>query len=161
MGILVRSYSAPVVPDAQPAGSADDAGGRRRHPANGAARQPARVNSPTMAVRASRGGLFPAATLCPPSLLLSAPLLLSAADSTGKPQTAPQTASQTGTAAPATAIATADEVKARCGICHPAPAPDVLPKSRWRDELLRMMLIQEGMPEPADGVSYIPLPPEL
>jgi hypothetical protein len=58
-------------------------------------------------------------------------------------------------------VASSDEVKARCGICHPAPPPDILPRARWRDEMLRMMLIQEGVPEPSDGVAFIPLPPEL
>jgi hypothetical protein len=57
-------------------------------------------------------------------------------------------------------VASAQEVKARCGACHPVPPPDILPRARWRDELLRMMLIQEGVPEPASGSSFIPLPPD-
>jgi FG-GAP-like repeat len=65
------------------------------------------------------------------------------------------------TSAPvASNAASADEVKARCGVCHPVPAPDILPRNKWRDELLRMMLIQEGVPEPVGGSSFIPLPPD-
>jgi hypothetical protein len=61
---------------------------------------------------------------------------------------------------PASEMASADEVKARCGVCHPAPPPDILPKASWRDELVRMMLIQEGVPEPTGASGFIPLPPD-
>jgi hypothetical protein len=65
-----------------------------------------------------------------------------------------------GAAAPPN-MATADEVNARCGsVCHRLPPPDILPRAAWRDELVRMMLIQEGVPEPAGGNSMIPLPPD-
>jgi hypothetical protein len=59
------------------------------------------------------------------------------------------------------AVATEEEVRTRCGtVCHQFPAPDILPRSAWRDELVRMMLIQEGVPEPAGANSFIPLPPD-
>ena len=49
-----------------------------------------------------------------------------------------------------TNVATAEEVQTRCGtVCHKLPLPDILPRAAWRDELVRMMLIQEGVPEPA------------
>jgi hypothetical protein len=58
-------------------------------------------------------------------------------------------------------VATAEEVQARCGTaCHKLPPPDILPRSAWRDELVRMMLIQEGVPEPAGSSHFIPLPPD-
>jgi hypothetical protein len=88
-----------------------------------------------------------------PHVIAALPLVLAAA-----PRILPQTAPGR---APAANVATLDDVKARCGVCHPMPAPDILPRGRWRDEVLRMMLIQEGMPEPSAGVSFIPLPPEL
>ena len=56
--------------------------------------------------------------------------------------------------------ATDDEVKARCTICHKLPPPDILPRSAWRDEMVRMMLIQEGVPEPAGATSFLPLSPD-
>jgi hypothetical protein len=57
-------------------------------------------------------------------------------------------------------MATAEEVNARCGTCHRLPPADILPRIAWRDELVRMMLIQEGIPEPTGGNSMIPLPPD-
>jgi hypothetical protein len=57
-------------------------------------------------------------------------------------------------------MATLEEVRAKCATCHPLPPPDILPKTSWRDELVRMMLIQEGVPEPANAASLIPLPPD-
>jgi hypothetical protein len=61
---------------------------------------------------------------------------------------------------PASDVASEEEVKARCGGCHRVPPADILPRAGWRDELVRMMLIQEGIPEPAGGNSLIPLPPD-
>jgi hypothetical protein len=58
------------------------------------------------------------------------------------------------------AMATDEEVKARCTICHKLPPPDILPRSAWRDEMVRMMLIQEGVPEPAGATSFLPLSPD-
>ena len=40
------------------------------------------------------------------------------------------------------------------------PPPDILPRSAWRDEMVRMMLIQEGVPEPAGATSFLPLSPD-
>jgi hypothetical protein len=57
-------------------------------------------------------------------------------------------------------VASEEEVKTRCGGCHRVPPADILPRAAWRDELVRMMLIQEGIPEPAGGNSMIPLPPD-
>jgi hypothetical protein len=77
------------------------------------------------------------------------------------------TATPLGPAQPASAqtsaakeTATAEEARARCSTCHPMPPPSIMPKAAWRDELVRMMLIQEGVPEPANASSYIPLPPD-
>jgi hypothetical protein len=56
--------------------------------------------------------------------------------------------------------ASEEEVQARCGSCHKLPPPDILPRSAWRDEVVRMMLIQEGVPEPAGSTSFLPLSPE-
>src|SRR5688572_16007760 len=44
------------------------------------------------------------------------------------------------------AAATAEEQQARvtCGGCHAFPPPDILPKSAWRDEFIRMMFIREN-----------------
>jgi hypothetical protein len=53
------------------------------------------------------------------------------------------------------------EVRARCaGVCHAFPQPDILPRASWRDELVRMMLISEGIPEPAGATGFIALPPD-
>ena len=56
--------------------------------------------------------------------------------------------------------ATDEEVRARCTVCHKLPPADVLPKAAWRDEMVRMMLIQEGVPEPAGASSFLPLSPD-
>jgi FG-GAP-like repeat len=56
--------------------------------------------------------------------------------------------------------ATEEEVRARCTVCHKLPPPDILPRSAWRDEMVRMMLIQEGVPEPAGATSFLPLSPD-
>ena len=74
---------------------------------------------------------------------------------------------ETGQSArPTQAAATEDEARLACGTaCHRFPAPDVLPRSAWRDELVRMQLIMDGVPEPAGSLSraavMIPLPPEM
>ena len=73
------------------------------------------------------------------------------------------TLTQASSQAPASLkeVATADEVKLKCGsACHLLPPPDILPRASWRDELVRMMLIQEGVPEPAGASGFIPLPPD-
>jgi hypothetical protein len=85
-------------------------------------------------------------------LLLSA---LASASLIGSRQTAPVGSS------PSRPVATDEEVAARCGTaCHALPPPDILPRSAWRDELVRMMLIQEGIPEPAGASRVIPLLPD-
>ena len=56
--------------------------------------------------------------------------------------------------------ATDEEVRARCTACHKLPPADVLPRAAWRDEMVRMMLIQEGVPEPAGASSFLPLSPD-
>jgi hypothetical protein len=57
--------------------------------------------------------------------------------------------------------ATEAEARQRCGMaCHRYPPPDILPRSAWRDELVRMMLISEGVPEPAGSSNFLPLPPD-
>lgn len=66
----------------------------------------------------------------------------------------------------ASAIASEAEVRQRCGtVCHKFPPPDVLPRAAWRDELVRMQLIMDGVPEPVGmmglGSAMIPLPPDM
>jgi hypothetical protein len=56
--------------------------------------------------------------------------------------------------------ATDAEVQARCSPCHKVPSPEILPRSSWRDEMVRMMLIQEGVPEPAGASAMLPLSPD-
>jgi VCBS repeat protein len=58
-------------------------------------------------------------------------------------------------------VATEEEVRTRCSACHKFPPPDILPRSAWRDEMVRMMLIQEGVPEPAGATSFLPLSPDF
>lgn len=69
-------------------------------------------------------------------------------------------------AAPALPRATEAEAHERCGtVCHKFPPPDILPRAAWRDELVRMQLLMDGVPEPAGmtGVAtgMIPLPPDM
>lgn len=63
-------------------------------------------------------------------------------------------------------MATEAEVRQRCGtVCHKFPPPDILPRAAWRDELVRMQLIMDGVPEPAGMMgaasAMIPLPPDM
>jgi hypothetical protein len=63
-------------------------------------------------------------------------------------------------------VATEAEVQQRCGtVCHKMPPPDILPRAAWRDELVRMQLIMDGVPEPAGmmggATAMIPLPPDM
>jgi hypothetical protein len=59
------------------------------------------------------------------------------------------------------------EARQRCGtVCHRFPPPDVLPRAAWRDELVRMQLIMDGVPEPggmtgSGGSTMIALPPDM
>jgi hypothetical protein len=62
--------------------------------------------------------------------------------------------------------ATEAEARIACGTaCHRFPPPDILPRAVWRDELVRMQLIMDGVPEPAGSMSraamMIPLPPDM
>jgi hypothetical protein len=62
--------------------------------------------------------------------------------------------------------ATEAEVRQRCGtVCHKFPPPDILPRAAWRDELVRMQLLMDGVPEPVgmmgSGSAMIPLPPDM
>lgn len=69
----------------------------------------------------------------------------------------------TGAAANAHQAAAASDadVRARCGTaCHKFPPPDILPRGAWRGELIRMMLIQEGVPETQTSPDLLPLPPD-
>ena len=61
-------------------------------------------------------------------------------------------AGQTTQAAPGAPVASEAEVKVACGICHSVPPPDILPRSAWRAEIARMMLIRDGRPEPVGPV---------
>ena len=57
-----------------------------------------------------------------------------------------------------------DEVKARavCGTCHALPPPDVLPRSAWPAEFVRMMYIRENrLPPVGRGVPQVELPPDM
>ena len=53
---------------------------------------------------------------------------------------------------------------AQCATCHKFAAPDVLPRSRWRDEIARMYLIQNNQPEPSGppgtAARIVRLPPD-
>jgi hypothetical protein len=55
--------------------------------------------------------------------------------------------------------------RATCGGCHAFPAPDILPRDRWRDELVRMHFIREGrLPPPGPPEKVYPtvqLPPDM
>jgi hypothetical protein len=66
------------------------------------------------------------------------------------PPIAPRAAatSDTGQRPQPSATASAEELRAQCGTCHVVPPPDVLPVSRWRDTIARMVLIRDGRPEP-------------
>jgi hypothetical protein len=63
-------------------------------------------------------------------------------------------------------VASEAEVRQRCGtVCHKYPPPDILPRGAWRDELVRMQLIMDGVPEPAGmtgaATGMIALPPDM
>ena len=56
-------------------------------------------------------------------------------------------------------------VRATCGGCHALPSPEILPRSAWRDEFVRMMFIRDNrLPPigPPDTVyRTIQLPPDM
>jgi FG-GAP-like repeat len=54
--------------------------------------------------------------------------------------------------------------RAICATCHALPPPEILPKSSWRDEFLRMKFIREQKPEPSispEKLRQIPLPEDM
>jgi quinoprotein glucose dehydrogenase len=59
----------------------------------------------------------------------------------------------------------ADEphVRAACGVCHTLPPPDILPRSAWRDEFVRMYFLRENRLPPLGpgAMSRVALPPDL
>ena len=63
--------------------------------------------------------------------------------------------------------AVADDKLARvtCGGCHAFPAPDILPRGRWRDEFVRMHFIREGrlppIGPPEKVYPTVQLPPDM
>jgi len=62
--------------------------------------------------------------------------------------------------------ASSEEAQARvvCGSCHAFPPPEILPKSSWRDEFLRMKFIREKRQMPLvsrDQLHLIPLPEDM
>ena len=61
--------------------------------------------------------------------------------------------SQSPAAAPARPAsgteATEAEARAACTICHLYPPPEILPRTAWRDELARMALIRDNLPQPS------------
>jgi hypothetical protein len=68
---------------------------------------------------------------------------------------------------PAPAATPADEQHARtaCTGCHAFPPADILPRSSWRDEIVRMMFIRENRLPPVGppGLAYrnVQLPPDM
>jgi hypothetical protein len=55
------------------------------------------------------------------------------------------------------------QVRAACGVCHALPPADVLPRSAWRDEIIRMMYIRENRLPPlnAQARATVQLPPDF
>jgi len=57
------------------------------------------------------------------------------------------------------------EVRVVCGGCHLVPAPDILPRAAWREEIVRMTLIRESQPEPqgprGTAARMVTLPPDM
>jgi FG-GAP-like repeat len=94
------------------------------------------------------------------ALGLIAPACLLAAILAARSTPADAAAAHLAQSAPAKETATAEEARARCSGCHAMAPPSIMPKAAWRDELVRMMLIQEGVPEPAGASGFIPLPPD-
>jgi hypothetical protein len=62
--------------------------------------------------------------------------------------------------------ATEEEARVICGTaCHSFPAPEILPRYAWRDEIARMALIRDNKPEPRGprGIAgrMMVLPPDM
>src|SRR5262249_23157156 len=41
------------------------------------------------------------------------------------------------------------EARALCTVCHLFPPTDILPRQAWRDEIARMALIRNNLPQPS------------
>ncbi|MGH9310684.1 MAG: FG-GAP repeat domain-containing protein [Vicinamibacterales bacterium] len=79
-------------------------------------------------------------------------IVLLVAAGTGLLTARPGTSTSAAQAPPrADADIAAGEAAARieCATCHQWPAPSVLPRSHWRDEIARMFLIRSNQPEPS------------
>lgn len=68
--------------------------------------------------------------------------------------------------APATTAPQSEEQQARvtCGGCHAFPPPDILPRSAWRDEFVRMHFLREQrLPPigPPGTLARVQLPPDM
>src|SRR5262245_11754048 len=72
----------------------------------------------------------------------------------------PLAATQAGSTA-----ASGDEAQARavCSTCHAFPPPDILPRSAWRMEIVRMHYIRENRLPPVtqEAIAQTPLPADL
>jgi FG-GAP-like repeat len=56
------------------------------------------------------------------------------------------------------------QARAACATCHVLPPPEILPRSQWRDEFVRMKFIREQKPAPVgarDMIRLIPLPDDF
>jgi VCBS repeat protein len=58
-----------------------------------------------------------------------------------------------------------EQARALCGVCHAFAPPDILPRSAWRDEFVRMKFIREGrlppVGPPSKVYAAVPLPPGM
>ena len=96
--------------------------------------------------------------------LLGALALASGTDALAVAPAAQSSASPPRSASPRPSDGDPTEAEARtvCTPCHAFPPADVLPRSRWRDEMVRMLLIREGRPEVGGGASRrLALPPDF
>ena len=72
---------------------------------------------------------------------------------------------EAGQQPPANAPADDQQARALCAICHAFPPPEILPRSAWRNEFVRMMFIRDkrqpplGPPEVVYG--SVQLPPDM
>jgi FG-GAP-like repeat len=66
-------------------------------------------------------------------------------------------------ASPRDAQADQPHALATCGPCHPLPPPEILPRSAWRDEFVRMYFLRENrLPPTGPGaLSRVQLPPDM
>jgi VCBS repeat protein len=56
------------------------------------------------------------------------------------------------------------QVRVTCGVCHALPPPEILPRSVWRDEFVRMMFIRDKrLPPlgPPGTLDRVKLPPDM